>query len=74
MVQGYDLRIFYGRIEAVDGGAGRPAVDPAILIALWLYATSEEVGSAEELERRCTAAYMGRNHAAQTRPSYDMIA
>lgn len=53
MVQGYDLSVFYGRIEAVEGGAGRPAIDPAILVALWLYATSEGVSSARELERLC---------------------
>jgi transposase len=53
MVQGYDLSGFYGRIAALEGGAGRPAIDPAILVALWLYATSEGVGSARALERLC---------------------
>lgn len=53
MVQGYELSLFYGRIEALEGGAGRPAIDPAILIALWLYATSEGVSSARALERLC---------------------
>jgi transposase len=37
----------------VQGGAGRPPIDPAILIALWLYATLEGVGSARMLERLC---------------------
>ncbi len=53
MVQGYDLSAFYRRIAALEGGAGRPAIDPAILITLWLYATSEGVGSARALERLC---------------------
>jgi transposase len=53
MVGSYDLRRFYKRIEAVEGGAGRPAIDPAILVTLWLYATTEGVGSARELERLC---------------------
>ena len=53
MVKGYDLRRFYERIEAVEGAAGRPAIDPAILVGLWLYATTEGVGSARELERLC---------------------
>jgi hypothetical protein len=32
--------------------AGRPAADPALLLALWLYATVENVGSARALELR----------------------
>jgi len=55
MVQGYDLSSFYERIAALEGGAGRPAIDPAILIALWLYATTEGVSSARALERLCEA-------------------
>lgn len=53
MVSGYDLSRFYQRIEALEGAAGRPAIDPALLVALWLYATSEGVGSARQLERLC---------------------
>jgi transposase len=53
MVQGYDLGGFYAGIAAVEGNAGRPAIDPRILVALWLYATLEGVGSARELDRLC---------------------
>jgi transposase len=53
MAQEYDLSRFYERIEAIEGEAGRPAIDPLILIALWLYATTEGVGSARELARLC---------------------
>src|SRR3989304_2320918 len=35
------------------GVAGPPAIDPRILVALWLYATLEGVGSARALERLC---------------------
>ena len=52
-VQGLDLSVLYGEIRAVEGGAGRPAIDPAILMALWLYATLDGVGSARALERLC---------------------
>jgi transposase/IS5 family transposase len=52
-VQGLDLAPLYAAIRAVDGHAGRPAIDPAILLALWLYATVEAVGSARALERLC---------------------
>jgi len=33
--------------------SGRPAIDPAILVSLWLYATLEGVGSARRLSRVC---------------------
>ncbi len=52
-VEGIDLSPLYQGIRAVEGGAGRPPIDPAILIALWLYATLEGVGSARMLERLC---------------------
>lgn len=52
-VEGLDLSAFYGRILAVEGHAGRSPIDPAILVALWLYATLESVGSARALARLC---------------------
>lgn len=48
-----DLTALYRAIKAVDGHPGHPAVDPRILLALWLYATVEGVGSARELDRLC---------------------
>jgi transposase len=54
-VEGLDLSTLYDAILAVEGHAGRPAIDPAILLALWIYATSEGVGSARALERLCEA-------------------
>jgi transposase len=53
MAQEYDLGKLYGYIDAIEGEAGRPAIDPLILVALWLYATTEGVGSARELARLC---------------------
>jgi transposase len=50
-VEGLDLAALYAPIRARDDRAGRPAADPAVLLALWLYATVEGVGSARELER-----------------------
>ena len=52
-VDGLDLSPLYAGIRAVEGVAGRPAIDPAILTALWLYATLEGVGSARALDRLC---------------------
>ena len=54
-VEGLDLSALYARIESVEVHAGRPAIDPAILVALWIYATSEGVGSARALARLCEA-------------------
>ena len=48
-----DLSSLYGRIKAVEGHPGHPPADPRVLLALWLYATIEGVGSARELARRC---------------------
>ena len=48
-----DLSAFYGSIQAVEGGPGRPASDPQVLLAIWVYATVEGVGSARKLDRLC---------------------
>ena len=50
-VEALDLSPLYEKVRAVEGGAGRPAIDPRIFMALWLYATIEGVGSARALER-----------------------
>jgi transposase len=52
-VEGLDLSPLYEQIRAVEGHAGRPAIDPPILMALWLYATVDGVGSARALDRLC---------------------
>ncbi len=52
-VEGLDLGPLYAAIKAVEGHAGRAPIDPAILMALWLYATVEGVGSARALARLC---------------------
>jgi transposase len=52
-VESCDLSGLYNQVRAVEGEAGRPPIDPAILMALWLYATLEGVGSARLLERLC---------------------
>jgi transposase len=59
-VQGLDLTALYAGIRAVEGGPGRPALDPRILVALWLYATLEGVGSARALDYLCTAHHAFR--------------
>jgi transposase len=50
MLEQQDLRAFYAGIEAVEGGPGRDAFDPRVLIALWLYALSRGVREARALD------------------------
>jgi transposase len=54
-VEGLDLTAFYAQIKARAGGPGRTPIDPTILVALWLYATIDGVGSAREVDRLCAA-------------------
>ena len=50
---GLDLSELEDRIKARDDTPGHPAISPRLLLALWLYATSEGVGSARALARLC---------------------
>src|SRR5438046_1031992 len=50
-VHGLDLSPLLARVKAVEGRPGQPAIDPRILLSLWLLATLDGVGSARELDR-----------------------
>lgn len=50
-VQDLDLSVLLEQVRAVEHGPGRPAADPYVLFALWMYATVEGVGSARLLDR-----------------------
>ena len=50
-VERLDLRELEDAIKAREGAPGGPAIAPRLLLALWLYATSEGVGSARALSR-----------------------
>jgi transposase len=52
-VQQLDLTLLYDRIRARGSLAGRPAIDPRLLVALWLYATLSGFTSARELAVLC---------------------
>ena len=52
-VDGLDLSPLYDSIKSVAGNAGRPCIDPKILMALWIYATIDGVGSARQLDKLC---------------------
>lgn len=50
-VEKADLSELTRKIKSIEGHAGRPACDPRVLLALWLYATLDAVGSARALEK-----------------------
>jgi transposase len=52
-VEKLDLSELYAGIKAREGVPGHPPADPRLMLALWLYATSEGVGSARALARLC---------------------
>ena len=48
-----DLSAFYGSIKATLDRPGRSTTDPQVLLAVWLLATVEGIGSARGLARLC---------------------
>jgi transposase len=56
-VESLDLAVFYAKIRAVEGGPGRDPIDPKILMALWLFATIDGVGSSRRLEKLCESQF-----------------
>ncbi len=57
-VEGLDLSALYGRMQAMEHQPGRAPIDPKILLALWIQAMLDGIGSAQEIDRYC------RLHAA----------
>jgi transposase len=51
--EGLDLSALEDQIKARDHTPGHPPISPRLLLALWLYATCEGVGSARALEQLC---------------------
>lgn len=50
-IESLDVSSLYRDIQSVEGGVGRDAVDPRILLALWMFATIEAVSSARQVAR-----------------------
>jgi len=50
-VERQDVSALYEAIKVREGGVGRSAIAPQILLALWLYAILDGVGSARQLSR-----------------------
>jgi transposase len=73
-VVGLDLRELEDRIKARGGRPGHPATSPQLLLALWLYATSQGVGSARALERLCNSHDAYRWLCGGVSVNYHMLA
>jgi transposase len=54
-VESLDLRELENAIKSREGAPGHPTISPRLQIALWLFATSQGVGSARALARLCTS-------------------
>ena len=52
-VESLHLERLYEDVQVAENQAGRSAIDPRILVALWMQATLDGIGSARELARRC---------------------
>lgn len=48
-----DLSLFFNKILSTSCNPGRPATDPKILLAIWIYAIVEGIGSARVIDRYC---------------------
>jgi transposase len=69
-----DLRELHDRIKAREHTVGHPATSPQLLLALWLYATSEGVGSARTLDRLCKSDDAYRWLCGGVSVNYHMLA
>jgi transposase len=73
-VEGLDLSELEDRIKARGDRPGHPATSPRLLLALWLYATSDRVGSARALERLCNSHDAYRWLCGGVSVNYHMLA
>ena len=71
-VEGMDVSAFYAAYR--DDGRGRPAHDPAMMVALLLYAYAKGQRSSREIERECVEDIAYRVIAANRRPDHTTIA
>jgi transposase len=67
-----ELDAFYGANRA--DGRGRPAYEPAMMVALVLYAYARGMRSARAIERACVEDIAFRVIAAQHKPDHATIA
>lgn len=59
-VDGLDLSELYASVKAVEGQPGSPAIDPRILMAVWLDATIDHQTSARRIAELCATHHAYR--------------
>lgn len=69
-----DVSRFTDTVLAVEGGPGRDATDPRILITLWVVALSEGIGSARRLEELTTRDIVYRWICGRVTVNRDLLA
>ncbi len=72
-VERLDLSAFYEQIRAIESAPGRSAIDPKILMALWLFATIEGVASAREIARLCETDWRYEWICGGIKPGYHTL-
>jgi transposase len=53
-MEGVDLRAFSAGVKAYEGGRGRAAYDPRLLVSLWVYSYSRGITAGREIGRLCS--------------------
>lgn len=71
--EGLDLTQSLSRIKSREGEGGRPAHDPRMLLALWLYATSQGIGSARRVAELCQTDVAYRWLSGDVHPNYHAL-
>lgn len=56
-VERLDMSEFLAGVKSMEGQAGRSAIDPRLLLALWLYAAIDGVDSGRKLARLCKQSF-----------------
>jgi transposase len=69
-----DLSELLACVRSVEGHAGRPAVDPRLLLELWLFATAQGVCSSRQLATLCKEHLAYRWLAGGVRLEYHSLA
>lgn len=72
-VEMMDTAPLLARVRSVRGADGAPAIDPCILLALWLFATAEGIASSRKLERACLESLPFMWLSGGTAPSYGTL-
>jgi transposase len=72
-VEGLELSELEDRVKARENRPGHPAPSPRLLLALWLYATSDGVGSARALDRLCDSHEVYRWLCGGVAPNYHTL-